>query len=72
MWLWQAEGGSRRGVAASGGLVVKAAYQEELGFGDATVMDLNVLSAGDPPVCVVLPTPHLLCPSLVVIRVRSN
>jgi hypothetical protein len=71
MWLWRAEGGSRRGVAALGGLVVKAAYQEELGFGSATMPDLNVVPADDPPVCLVRSTPHLLSPSLVV-RVRSN
>jgi hypothetical protein len=30
-----------------GGLVVKAADHEKLGFGGATVSDLNVLPAGD-------------------------
>jgi hypothetical protein len=65
-------GGSHRGAAASGGLVVKAADEEELEFGDATMPGLNVLPAGDPPVCDVLSTHHLLHPSLVVIRIRSN
>ncbi|KAM0836031.1 hypothetical protein ACQ4PT_062577 [Festuca glaucescens] len=43
-------GGSRRGGATSGrGLVLKAADEEEHGFGGATVPDLNVqLPAEDP------------------------
>jgi hypothetical protein len=67
-------GRSRRGAGASGnGLVLKAADQEEQGVGSATLPDLNVQpKAEDILVCVIRSTPHLPCPSLVVIRVRSN
>ncbi|KAM0821489.1 hypothetical protein ACQ4PT_072176 [Festuca glaucescens] len=40
-------GGRRRGAAASGGLVAAVEDQEEHGFRDATVPDLNVVAAGD-------------------------
>jgi hypothetical protein len=65
-------GWSRRGAAASGGgLVLTVADEQEHGLGGEIVPDLNVQPmAEDPLVCAILSTPQLICPYLMVIRVR--
>jgi hypothetical protein len=65
-------GWSRRGAAASGGgLVLTAADEQEHGFGGEIVPDLNVQpTVEDPLVSAILSTPQLICPYLMVIRVR--
>jgi hypothetical protein len=67
-------GWSHRGAAASGGgLVLTVADEQEHGLGGEIVPDLNVQPmAEDPLVCAILSTPQLICPYLMVIRVRSN
>jgi hypothetical protein len=66
-------GWSHRGAAASGGgLVLTAADEQEHGFGGELMLpDLNVQpTVEDPLVCGILSTPQLICPYLMMIRVR--
>jgi hypothetical protein len=52
-------------------LVLTAADEQEHGFGGEIVPDLNVQpTVEDPLVCAILSTPQLICPYLMVIRVR--